>query len=84
MSVNQRGMRRQTFVVTVNGLSASGGIGIGDVHVGDIIENVRNIVSGASASGSFETSASVLNEVQQTSSSNLAGNTYDVIVTPQS
>lgn len=84
MSVNIRGMRRQTFVVTAFGISAAGGVPIGDVRVGDIIENVRLITTGASASGSFETTATVAGEVRQSSSSNLSANEYDFIITPQS
>ena len=60
MSVNQRGMRRPPFVVTLRGLSAAGGIPIGGVNVGDIIENVRLITTGASSAASFETTASRL------------------------
>lgn len=84
MSVNARGMRRASFVVTAFGLSAAGGVPVPGTQVGDIVENVRLITTGASASGSFETTVTVANEVRQSSSSNLAANEYDFIVTPQS
>jgi hypothetical protein len=84
MTVNIRGMRRPPFVVTAFGLNGSGGVPIGGVNVGDIVENVRLITTTASASGSFETTVSVANEIKQTSSANLSANEYDFIVTPQS
>ena len=79
---NIRGMRRPSFVVTAAGLNGTGGVPIGGVLKGDIIENVRNIVTGASAASSFETTATVNGEIQQSSSSNLSGNEFDFIVTP--
>lgn len=82
MTVNIRGMRRPSFVVTVAGLNGTGGVPVGGVLKSDIIENVRNIVTGASASASFETVATVNGEVQQSSASNLSGNEYDFIITP--
>lgn len=84
MSVNTRGMRRASFVVTAFGLSASGGVPIGGVNVGDIVENVRLITTTATASGSFETVVTVANEIKQTSGANLSANEYDFICTPQS
>lgn len=84
MAVNTRGMRRPSFVVTAFGLSAAGGVPIGGVNVGDIVENVRLITTTASASGSFETVVTVANEIRQSSSSNLSANEYDFLVTPQS
>lgn len=48
MSVNIRGMRGKPFCVTAFALNGTGGIPLGGVLKGDIVENVRNITTGAS------------------------------------
>lgn len=84
MSVNMRGMRGPPYVVTAFALNGTGGIPLGGVKKGDIVENVRIITTTASAAASFETTISVNGEIQQTSSANLSANEYDFVITPQS
>jgi hypothetical protein len=82
MTVNIRGMRDRPFCVTAFALNGAGGIPLGRVLKGDIVENVRNITTSASAAASFETTVTISGEVQQTSAANLSANEYDFIITP--
>ncbi len=52
------------------------------VSVGDTVLGVYNISTLASAGSSFQTTVTVANQVQQSSSSNLSGNEYWFITVP--
>jgi phage terminase large subunit-like protein len=66
------------------GSNGAGAITVTGTLVGDIVEIVVQI-SGtqADSSSSFETTVTVAGQVQQTSASNLSGNTYLFFVNPQ-
>jgi hypothetical protein len=81
--VNVAGMTRPPFVERAFGSNGTGGVIIPGARVGDIVVGAYNIVTGATAATSFETTVSVFGQVQQTSSSNFAANEYYYFVMPQ-
>lgn len=64
------------------GLNGAGGVAIASAKVGDNVEMVLQSTF-TDASASFESTVSVAGQVQQTSASNLSGNTYLFLVQPQ-
>lgn len=69
--------------VVAAGAAAKGAITIAGTQVGDNVELVLNLSTPGDSSSSFETTVSVAGQVQQTSVSNLSGNTYLFCVQPQ-
>ncbi len=82
--VNIRGMTRRGFVETAFANNGAGACIVPGVVRGDIVDGVYNVVTGATAASSFETTATVNNQIQQSSASNLSANEYDFFVMPQS
>jgi hypothetical protein len=66
------------------GSNGAGAITVAGAAVGDNVELVFNATAPADATASFEATVSVAGQVQQTSASNLSGNTYLFFVQPQS
>lgn len=69
--------------VVAAGSNGTGAVTVAGVKVGDLVEMVLQS-NFTDASASFESTASVAGQVQQTSTSNLSGNTYLFLVQPQS
>ena len=63
--------------------TGTGGIGFTGLKVGDSVEMVVNLSTPADATSSFESTISTAGFIQQTSASNLSGNTYFFLVQPQ-
>jgi hypothetical protein len=84
MGANVRGMTRRGMVETSFGFNGTGGCNVPFAVKGDIVAAVYNMVTGASASSSFESTVTVTGQVQQSSSANNAANEYDFFIQPQS
>lgn len=69
--------------VIASGSNGAGPVTIAGALVGDHVEMVL-LSTFSDSSASFETTVSVAGQVQQTSASNLSGNTYLFFVQPQS
>lgn len=78
MSVN-----RPPFYLAVTGAAAAGPCTATGVLVGDIVTAVTQSTGAIPAADTFERIVSVAGQIQQTSSSNLSGNTYNFLVFPQ-
>ena len=65
------------------GLAAAGAVTVAGAKVGDNVEFALNLTGDADGTSSFESTVSVAGQVQQTSASNLSGNTYLFFVQPQ-
>jgi hypothetical protein len=64
------------------GLNGKGAITVTGTQVGDTLTLALNLTGTADATTSFESSVSVAGQLQQTSSSNLNGNTYLFFIAP--
>lgn len=64
--------------ITAAGRSGAGAITLTGAVVGDVVVGVAGLSAGAlgSASSSFETTITVVNQIQQSSASNLSANNY--------
>jgi len=69
--------------VVAAGSNGAGAVTVTGTKVGDNVEMVLNLSGDADATLSFEATVSVAGQVQQSSSSNLSGNTYLFFVQPQ-
>ena len=72
------------LVLAAAGSNGKGGVTIANAVVGDTVVNVTNLSTPGDASSSFESTVSVAGQVQQSSASNLSGNTYLFTLWPRS
>jgi hypothetical protein len=72
------------FSAVAAGSNGAGAITVASAVKGDTVVSVTNLTAPADASSSFEAVVSVTGQVQQTSASNLSGNTYLFLVYPRS
>jgi len=78
------GTKRDPIRTVVAGSNGAGAITLTGAVSGDTVESVINLTAPADATASFEATISVAGQIQQTSGSNLSGNSYLVFVRPNS
>lgn len=75
---------RAPAFVCAAGVAAAGPITVAGTQIGDFIVSFQGSSPPVTvAAGTFEVVASVAGQVQQTSASNLSGNTYVFLIIPQ-
>lgn len=69
-------------LLSFTGRSGAGACTLTGAAVGDVVQGVTGISTVGGAAASFETVITVVNQIQQTSASNLSAVTYMALLTP--